>query len=515
VVVGEGIAGAAGSVRELAAGACRSVLADPALEPLWDEAEAGLRRLGQRLQVAVTGRVSAGKSTLVNALVGRRAAATGESETTSVNCAFRLAEPGADERAEVRLAGHAGTVSVPVADARTLTGVDTTVPIPLEIRLHHPLLERLTVIDSPGLGSPNEDRSERAARVTGATRSAIGVADAVLFVTSELPGRESEYEELDRFRRLFGDVRRAPTNTVYVFNQADRIEGPAVPDPVSRLRGRLDRPDRRLELRQRVAAATATVGVLAEAARTDVMDAALVSDLRRLGRAARDPEDLADGLRLNALAVPDVPIGRRAELIARLGGFGLVAGARLVCEDGVQDVETLRRRFLELSGIAHLEQLVASTFAQRSELLRSDTTLGRLVTSATRLRVEGAITGSARSRVDRWVHEVRLHPQAHPLRELNALLLSFEPRLGLDEESLHEVRDLLRGGSGLTVEEAEAAADVEYVAAWARRRTVRWRDFAERLPETDRREVAEVTALSYERLEARLAQSAGQLGDRP
>lgn len=266
----------------------------PRLYPCGPEAEAGIHRLSQPLQVAVTGRVSAGKSTLVNALAGRRVALTGDSETTSVNCAFVHAESGSAERAEIHLTRADSPVRLPIDELATLTGIDATVPIPIVVHLTHPLLERLTVIDSPGLGSPIEERSERAARVTGATRDAIGVADAVLFVTSELPGRQSEYADLDRFRRLFGDVRRAPTNSVYVFNQANRIDGTATPDPVDRLCQRLNGPNRRMELRQRVAAATASIGLLAEAARTGFVDARLVEDLRRLRSAVLDVRDLAD-----------------------------------------------------------------------------------------------------------------------------------------------------------------------------------------------------------------------------
>jgi predicted GTPase len=58
-----------------------------------DEAAYGVRRLlddlGQPLKVAVAGQVSAGKSTLVNAIVGERVAETGKAETTQVNWWFR------------------------------------------------------------------------------------------------------------------------------------------------------------------------------------------------------------------------------------------------------------------------------------------------------------------------------------------------------------------------------------------------------------------------------------------
>ena len=174
--------------RALAADVCERVTADADLEALWPEARSGLRRLNEALRVAVTGRGSAGKSTLVNALIGRRIAATGEGETTAVNCEFRSAgsEP---EKAEVRLAGCDAALEIPVDEVAGLAGLDKDVAIPVVVHLHHPLLEALTVIDSPGLGSPNEELSDRAKRVTGA---AIRDTDAALFATSELPDREED-----------------------------------------------------------------------------------------------------------------------------------------------------------------------------------------------------------------------------------------------------------------------------------------------------------------------------------
>lgn len=47
-----------------------------------------MEELREPLRVAVCGGVSAGKSTKVNALIGRRLADTGRSETTTVNAWF-------------------------------------------------------------------------------------------------------------------------------------------------------------------------------------------------------------------------------------------------------------------------------------------------------------------------------------------------------------------------------------------------------------------------------------------
>ena len=50
-------------------------------------------RLGTPLRVALVGRVNAGKSTLVNALVGQRVAPTNETECTQVVTWYRFGAP--------------------------------------------------------------------------------------------------------------------------------------------------------------------------------------------------------------------------------------------------------------------------------------------------------------------------------------------------------------------------------------------------------------------------------------
>jgi ABC-type antimicrobial peptide transport system ATPase subunit len=55
-------------------------------------------RLGEPLRIAIAGRLKAGKSTLVNALIGRRVAPTAAGECTRVVTRFRY---GAADRVDV------------------------------------------------------------------------------------------------------------------------------------------------------------------------------------------------------------------------------------------------------------------------------------------------------------------------------------------------------------------------------------------------------------------------------
>ena len=63
---------------------------DPAARETLD---AAVRRLDEPMRVAIAGRVKAGKSTLLNALVGEELAPTGTRECTSIVTWYRNAHP--------------------------------------------------------------------------------------------------------------------------------------------------------------------------------------------------------------------------------------------------------------------------------------------------------------------------------------------------------------------------------------------------------------------------------------
>ena len=146
------------------------------------------RRLDEPLRLAVAGRVKAGKSTLVNALVGRQVAQTAETECTRVVTQFRYAP---DERYEVVARSGATTAYRLPAD-----GLPEAFPLPpkdiarVDVWLSSEPLRTCTIIDTPGLSSTNTDISARTSALLGTgldddCRQAISGAEAVLFVLNQ------------------------------------------------------------------------------------------------------------------------------------------------------------------------------------------------------------------------------------------------------------------------------------------------------------------------------------------
>jgi hypothetical protein len=129
-----------------------------------------LARLDAPLQVAVAGRIKAGKSTLVNALIGRRIAPTDVGECTRLVTRFRY---GTVDRLEVvyrdgrrdtkPLAPDGG---IP-ADLGSDLGTGLAEVSHLEAFLTSGLLQGITVIDTPGLGSLDADSVSRTELLLG------------------------------------------------------------------------------------------------------------------------------------------------------------------------------------------------------------------------------------------------------------------------------------------------------------------------------------------------------------
>jgi hypothetical protein len=125
-----------------------------------------LARLDGPLQVAVAGRIKAGKSTLVNALIGRRIAPTDVGECTRLVTRFQY---GTVDRIEVvHRDGRRSTLPLaPDGGIPADLGVDLAGVSHLEAFLTSGLLSGITVIDTPGLGSLDADSVSRTELLLG------------------------------------------------------------------------------------------------------------------------------------------------------------------------------------------------------------------------------------------------------------------------------------------------------------------------------------------------------------
>jgi hypothetical protein len=346
-------------------------------------------RLGQPLRVAVAGRLKAGKSTLVNALIGRRVAPTAAGECTRVVTQFRY---GPADRIDV-IARNGSKHPVPL-DAAGM--IPTTLPIPadeaamIDVQLSSDRLRDLIVVDTPGLQSVNTDISDAAREMLFAapiaedvdddSRAAVESAEAIIYVFTQQV-RADDVEALEAFAKASQQMASSPMNALGLYNKADKLApGPGqdpwpVAGPIAADQGAI--------LRRTVCDVVPVVGLLAETAEAGLLTAADCEALRTLAGLDEDKRALmlaSAGLFLNTEGPVDKH--QRQRLLERLDLYGIhFAIAHLGANPHLATGELVRLLFAA-SGFPRLRTTLHQIFGVRADVIKAGWALSRLDAAA-------------------------------------------------------------------------------------------------------------------------------------
>ncbi|EQD85728.1 dynamin family protein [Saccharopolyspora erythraea NRRL 2338] len=419
-----------------------------------------LRRLSAPLQVAVAGRIKSGKSTLVNALIGRRVAPTDVGECTRLVTRFQY---GTVDRVEV-VFHDGGKQAIPFdADGGIPAdlGIDLEKISHLEAYLTNAVLRDLTVIDTPGLGSLDAASVARTEELLGTrrgdgeagddldpvSRNAVAGAEAVLYVVTQAV-RADDQQALASFTAATASREAGPVNAIALLNKADTIE----PDSVSESGGdvwtaaTLIAGKQAQLLKPRVADVLPVIGLLAETAETGGFTSADADALRRL--AALDEvtrETLLMSADLFTSWDCDVPAGVRTRLLERMDLYGIRHALAAIDAEPEITAGDLRRRLLDSSGLAGVMSRLDSVFRARADGIKAAAALA----SVTALAHASGDQGE-RQRVHDAIEVLLAKPEAHQLRLLEALTLVASGAVEMPEDLAEEV---MRVGSASDVGE--------------------------------------------------------------
>lgn len=445
--------------------------ADAARDPVAaSELAEVLTRLRGPVRLAIAGRVKAGKSTLLNAIIGEELAPTDAGECTRLvtwylhsTRPYVLLHPHQGPPEERPWSRGAAGLDIDLG-GRDLAAIEK-----LEVGWPTSRLDRLVLIDTPGIGSVSTDVSARSHAVLAADAGREPVADAVLYLL-----RHTHASDL-RFLEAFHDDEIAhgtPVNAIGVLSRADEI-GASRLDALtvaSRIAARYEADPR---LRRLCPMVVPVAGLLAHAAVT-----LREQEYLALAALARAPAPATAEILLTADRLSKresagiVPASERSRLLDRLGLFGVRMAVELIRTGAATTSTALCAQLADISGLDRLRGVVLAQFHSRSQILKARSAVKALERL---LRSEAGADGAMlRRRLE------ELTSAAHEFEEIRVLLDLRAGEIGLSPSRESEL-DRLLGGAGddaATRLGLEPDATPAQVRAAARLALTRWQGVA-------------------------------------
>ena len=393
-------------------------------------------RLYQPVRVALAGSLKAGKSTLLNALVGQDIAPTDATECTRVVTWYRNGRsPSVTAHVDD---GRAVGIPVTRIDGRlgfdfgrlTADRVDR-----LDVEWPARALQSTTIVDTPGTASLSTELSASTIRLLTPDDGQSGV-DAVVYLLRSLTATDTTM--LRRIGSAIGGS-SGPLGVIGVVSRADELGAGRMDAMISahQIAGRFAGELERTGLCQAV---VPVAGLLALAART-----MREVEFRALAQLAATPApDLeAALLTMDRFSrpdiLPDIPAELRRSLAERFGAFGIRMAVTLI-RFGASSSSALAAELVERSGLSELSAIIDTQFGQRADQLKSHSalvTMDHLLAASS-----SAGARDVRAAVRRELADV------HGFRELRLLGTIRAGGVDLPADQTAEITRLI-GGSGI------------------------------------------------------------------
>lgn len=426
---------------------------------LRERLDALVTRLSEpRIRVAVGGRMNAGKSTLANALLQERLAATGATETTRLVTWFRHGH-----QARVRVHHRDGTdrlVPLVPGGVGASVGEGAGEVGHLTVETPNDALTRYTLIDTPGMDSLS--------KLDPDSLAALGDADAVVYLMPH-PG-ERDVEAIDAVRGWAGGLRLGAANMLGVLSRIDTLSGEDDPWPTARRVA--DRYAH--ELRAVLSDVVPVAGLLAETARGPDFSESDARALRTLAEADRAAvlRKLRTVQRFRGWDECPLDEPGRERLLDLLGLHGIRVGLELL-DEGRRATPALLEGLAARSGVEGVLERIETVFVAGADRLRASAGIAALehVGWDAADEADRRVLLTLQSELDR----LRLEPALRQVDLAAALVDLAAGRMRLGDEDVARLRDLATGADDARRLGLAADADAEAIAAAAAAQVPLWR----------------------------------------
>lgn len=379
------------------------------------------RRLDQPVRVAIAGRMKAGKSTLLNAIVGEPLAATDAGECTRIvtwyehDLTYRVTAELVDgSTRELPFERSGGRLDI------DLDGLPEEEIRRLAVGWPAAVLENMTLIDTPGLGSLSAvgERTE--------TMIADHDVDAVLYMMRHLHATDAEFLE------AFADGATDSTvNAIGILSRADEIGG-----------GRSDAMDSARRIAARYASDDRVGTLVGAVVAVNGLTAASGRGLRESEAATLTDVAVLEGRQRNLRLVSADRFGEDEEsraVLGRLGLYGLRRSIEALSSESVHGAGELSAFLVADSGIGEVENIIEKRIVAHGDALK-----GR---SALRLLAD------PNSAVQRDLE--RIEASAVELAALRLGKMMWSEEISLSDEEQTEIEALIAGIIGDPAERIE------------------------------------------------------------
>ncbi|MEM1167540.1 MAG: dynamin family protein [Cyanobacteria bacterium P01_H01_bin.35] len=409
------------------------------------------QRLHEPMRVAVVGKIKAGKSSLMNALLGESVVATGVEELTfNVNW-FKYGETPSlvvhfkiDRPPETKTLEELELLTRRREENRSfLVGIEY-------IEVFHPnqILKTFNLIDTPGLDSAfSEDSSNtldfmqlHPEDLTGVTQKEASKADAILYLFSQSMAT-SDQGVLEEF---IGEKveNSTPINSIGVLTKVDNY-WPDKSDPLDTGKAIAQRLlSEHSQLRNLLYTIFPVSGLLGLGAKT-----LLPEDFATLEQLAALPIEEFESLTKSAKRFnkeyserPNIPPSiNRKKLFDKLKLYGIFKGCELI-RGGIKNNEELKDKLLGLSGLPELEKLVVSHFGNRAFLIKLNSGLKKILVACRQYKQKNLSERDAEILEKIAIIFEELEVKEHSFKELQVLRDYYDGKLDFNS---NEVKQLL------------------------------------------------------------------------